>query len=254
MSVPLRVEIDDAIATLTLARPERRNALSRQLLDSIRAALGKVEASGARAAILTGEGSCFSAGADFAELEGTPADASFDDAVVSTVEAIRGSGLAVLAAIEGACVGAALDLALACDARIASAQAFFELPALRVGILYNPSAVQRIRRLLPATALTRLMLLGERIEGQQALAVGIASHIALPGQALACARSLAGGLKLAAPEVLSATKRFLVALDEPGFEKAPWEASRMQLLGSPARRDAVSRAKAKFKGATGQTQ
>jgi enoyl-CoA hydratase/carnithine racemase len=248
MNDPIRVEIADGIATLTLTRPERRNALSRELLGAIRTTLGSVESCGARVVILAGEGSCFSAGADLADLEGTPADASFDDAVASTVAAVRTAGVGVLAAIEGACVGAALDLALACDARVAAAEAFFELPALRLGILYNPRAVERIRRVLPAPTVTRLLLLGERIEGRDALAAGIASHIAPAGQTVALAKALASRLTLVAPQAASAMKRFLAALDEPELEMGPWEAYRMELLGSPERRQALSRAKAKLGG------
>lgn len=245
MSDSLHIELNQGVAILTLARPARRNALSRELLAAIRAALGEVLSRSAHAVVIAGEGVCFSAGADLAEIEGTAADVSFDDAVSETVAAIRRAPVAVLAAIEGACVGAALDVALACDARVASETSFFEIPAVRLGILYNPAAVARMRQILPATTLTRLMLLGERIEGREGLEAGIASHIARSGQTVELAKQIGGRLASAPAQALSSTKQFLVSLYGAETDVRHWQAVRIELLGSPERRQAVDRAKAR---------
>jgi enoyl-CoA hydratase/carnithine racemase len=245
MSGPLRLSIDAGIATLTLDRPACRNALSRELLAALRAGIGQAVAEATRAIIVTGAGGCFSAGADFSELTGSTADAGFDDALADIVTAIRTAPATVIAAIDGPCMGAALDLALACDLRVASAQAAFELPALRLGLLYNPAAIARLQRSLPANTVARLLLLGERITGPEAAAAGLATHVAAGSSSLASALEMARKLLAFPPRAATETKRLLVALAEGASDVTPWQAIRMDILGSPERRVALAWAKAK---------
>jgi|SRR5271166_4166678 len=245
MTSQLRIEIADGIATLTLDHPSRRNALSRELLISLRSALASVVADKLRAVILTGADHCFSAGADILELQGTPEDIGFDDALTEIVAAVRAGPFLAIAAIEGPCVGAALDLACACDARVASPTAFFELPAVRLGLLYNPVAIARIRHMLPAGTVRRLLLLGDRMEGRQALAAGITTHLAEETQTIAVAGEIARRV-VASPRALIETKRFLGALEQGASDLASWQAIRMELLASPERQAAVAAAKSRL--------
>jgi enoyl-CoA hydratase/carnithine racemase len=185
MTAPLLIEKAANVRTLTFNRPAQRNALSRELLESLRTALASAEADKVSAIILAGATDCFSAGADISELDGTPNDLSFDEALGEIVNAIQNGPFLVIAAIEGACVGAAFDLACACDARVASSTAFFELPAVRFGLLYNPTAVARIQRVLPSATVRRLLLMGGRIDASQSIASGIATHLVDRDQAAA---------------------------------------------------------------------
>lgn len=243
MNASLRFENEQGVALLTISRPARRNALSKDLLAQISQVLDQAAKANAHAVVLSSADGFFSAGADLHELEGTRADASFDDAVAATVRSIREAPMPVIAAIEGGCIGAALDVALGCDLRVVAEGAFLELPAIRLGLLYSPAAVARMRQVLPFTTLSRLLLAGERIEGRDAVITGLASHIAADGQALMAAKTLAMSFKTLAPQVVHATKRFLVALTEPAVDMETWQAERLALLASPARREAVARAK-----------
>lgn len=242
MSSPIRLDIKDGIARITFARPQCRNALSRQLLTQVVEALAQARAGGARAVVLAGEGRFFSAGADLKELTGTAQDASFDDEVAAAVDAIRSSALPVLAAIEGGCIGAALDLALACDLRVVACGAFLELPAIRMGLLYNPHALARMAKRVPHATLARLLLAGERITGADALAAGLATHVE-DTDAVARAVDIAGRFRALPAEAVSATKGFLCASATDGLDLEAWERRRMALLDSSERKAAVERAR-----------
>jgi enoyl-CoA hydratase/carnithine racemase len=247
MTSPVRIEIADEIATLTLDRPSRRNALSRVLLKSLHAALADVVARKLPAVILSGAGSCFSAGADISELKGTAEDVGFDDALTEIVAMLRGGTFLAIAAIEGPCVGAAVELACACDARMVSPRAFFELPAVRLGLLYNPAGIAHLRHVLPAATIRRLLLLGDRIDGNQALAAGIATHMSEETQAIVRAGEIARRA-IVCPRALVETKRFLAALEAEPIDLASWQSVRLELLASPERRAAIAAAKSRLHG------
>jgi enoyl-CoA hydratase len=234
------------VATLTFDRPSSRNALSFELLGGLRPALASATAAGVRAVILNGADDCFSSGADISDLKGTAEDATFDELLSEVISGIRTSPLLVIAAIEGACIGAALDLACACDIRIASPTAFFELPAVRLGLLYNPTAIARLQRTLPTATLRRLLLSGERIEGSQALCAGIATHVAERSQALAIAGDIARRTITFSSRALIESKRFLNALDDGVTDLDRWQSIRIELLRSPERQAALTAAKSRL--------
>jgi enoyl-CoA hydratase/carnithine racemase len=232
---------------LRLDRASRRNALSRKLLAALGRALARAAAENLRVVVLTGGDDCFSAGADIAELQGSVADIEFDDALADIVAAIRGGPYFVIAAIEGPCIGAALDLVLACDARVASSRAFFELPALRLGLLYNPTTIVRLSRTLPEATLKRLLMMGERISGREALAAGIVTHTVGEAQTVAAASDIARAVCSFSPRALVETKRLLVALEDGSRELTAWETARRELLGSSERQAALAAAKTELR-------
>lgn len=246
MSSDVVAETSGTVTTVTLNRLRRRHALTRRMIGAIRAVVASAEDAGSRVIILTGADGCFSAGADISELEGTSADLSFDDALEALVADLHRASMLSIAAIEGPCMGAALDLALACEVRVSSATAACELPALRLGLLYNPSSLARVQARLSQAAAARLLLLCERIEGPDTLAAGIATHVCEAGQALATAVSIAQGWAAASKRAATATKHLLGALERGAFDLAAWNAIRMQLLDSPERHVAVSAAKARM--------
>lgn len=246
MSGDIVVETSETVTTVTFNRLRRRHALTRSMIVAIGAAVETAERAGSRAIILTGAGGCFSAGADITELEGTSADLSFDDTLETLVADMHRSPMLSIAAIEGPCMGAALDLALACDVRVSSTTAACELPALRLGFLYNPASLARVRGRLSQAAAARLLLLCERIEGHDTLAAGIATHVCDDGQALVSAKSVAQRWGAASYRAASATKHLLLALERGALDLAAWNAVRMELLSSPERRAAVSAAKARM--------
>jgi enoyl-CoA hydratase/carnithine racemase len=228
---------------ITLDRPEHRNALSRTLLGQLCEELARAQADATGALVLRGAQGCFCAGADLDELSGTAADVAVDDAIEAAVRAVRETPVPVVAAIEGACIGAGLDLALACDLRVAGASAFFELPATRLGLLYSPSAVARMHAVLGACVLDRLLLVGERLDAEAALGAGLVSHRAAAGDARRVAADLALRACGNVAPAVAASKALLRALDDGDFDPQTWAARRAQILDSPERGEALARAR-----------
>lgn len=238
MSSHITLGQEGDVAVVTLSVPRRRNALSFSLLGDLRESVLRAEREGKRAIVLTGSGGVFSAGADLTEREGTAADVAIDDAVTATAETLLDLRIPVLAAVEGPCVGAAVDLALACDVIVASESAWFAVPAVKLGLLYNPGAVRRWHRRLQGSTLRRLLLFNEKIDAESALAAGFVDRVVACGGAVAeCARLAASAVPGTA---LSATRAMLRSLDDGTFAEADWQGVRRDLLSSDERRAALA--------------
>lgn len=236
------------VRVLTLGRPAKRNALSLGLIGAIRAALGAAEAEGIRAVVLIGEGKGFSAGADFADLQGDASDLDYDAAMSGLTGLLEDSPMVSFAAIHGACIGAGLDLALACDFRLASPDAVFALPAVQMGILYNPTRLARVLPMLSHGAAMRLLLLADRLDATQAQAAGIVTHLLPEGEAPETgAVALAVRAASLPPQAQAAAKAFVDAFHGTDFKQVEWQARRMELLASDERREALRRARGESK-------
>ena len=236
--------VDGSIWQVGINRPERANALRRETIRQIGAVLNRAEAStsgaagdadtGAIGVLLTGGPGRFSAGADLSELNGTTDDLGFDDELERLCRRLTLSPLPVVAAVEGACYGAAVDLAWACDAVVVSDEARLALPSTRLGILYNPSSTARLHARLGSPTVRRLMVLQQELAGRD-LPPGAATVVRV-GTTVDTARSLLGA-HAADPEATAATKALLASLDGgEGFDPAEWQPQRNALLASPARR------------------
>jgi enoyl-CoA hydratase/carnithine racemase len=234
----IAVERHGDVALLLLDRPTRGNALSLELLGQLTGLLGS-PGDGVRAAVIAGRGSRFSTGADLNDLTGTASDVRFDDATAALASAIAGAPYPVIAAIEGRCMGAAVDLALSCDVVVAARDATLAVPAARLGILYAPDAVARLQRRYGSGGLRRLLLLGDEVSAEDALALGLVQALAAPGGAIAHALALAERATEGIAGAVTATKRLLAALEAgtPGPEA--FVETRMELLASPERRRAL---------------
>lgn len=229
---------------LIMARQAKRNALSRDMIAQLRSALQSAEAEGARSLIIAGDGLAFSAGADLEDLTGAGADESFDDAMWSLTDALRRSPVVSFAAIHGACIGAGLDLAAACDFRVAANHSFFALPAVKMGILYNPRRLSQIAPMLSHAALMRILLLADSLTRDEALAAGFVTHAA---HDQADARDIALSLAVASARLpkraQAAAKDLVQSVVQQGFDHENWQARRRELLNSEERRDALRRAR-----------
>lgn len=243
----LRIETPaQGIRLLVLCRGARRNALSRRLIGALHDGVAAARTEGARAIVIAAEGPVFSAGADFADLDGSAADLAFDADMSVLTTSLRHEGLVSFAAISGACIGAGLDLALACDFRIAAPDAVFALPAVRMGILYNPKRLEQILPLMSHAAARRLLLLAERLDCAEARAGGIVTHaVEQPGPDAVRLRALElAAAAVALPsQAQEAAKAFLTSSGGPGFDAADWEPRRRQLLDSDQRREALQQAR-----------
>ena len=242
MTELIRVAHQEGVVSIFLNRPERRNALSLELLSTLSNALAREIRDDTSALIISGVDGSFSAGADLADLTGTLEDLGMDDAIEDVTGKIRDLPVPVIAAIDGPCLGGAFDLALSCDFRIASKDAFFQVPATRLGLLYNPRSFVRMRQLLGRDVVFRVMVLGERLDANAACRAGIVFRVvegASYNAAMEIAQASLGNIR----STVAATKRLLNAIDGIDYDPMEWEQQRLALLSSPERRAAVAREK-----------
>lgn len=181
MADALLVERRDQAAWVTINRPEARNALTRQLCGEL-AAIAKelAEDTAVRAVVLTGAGDrAFCAGVDLKERKGVTAEqtAPYLEAIRGAVNAWARMPKATLAAVNGFAFGGGMELALACDFRIAAENAQFALTEVRLGILPGAGGTQRLSRVAGVAVAKEMILLGRRIDAERALAKGIVMSV-----------------------------------------------------------------------------
>ena len=236
----------DGVLEVTFENAHRRNALSRSLLSALGRAIDDARAGDIRAVVLAGAGDAFSAGADLADLNGSIDDRAVDDAIQDAVASIRDCAVPVIAAVEGPCIGGALEVALSCDAIVAAEGARFALPATHLGLLYDPRAVTRLRLRLSPAALRWLLLLGEPIDASTAAVMGLVARVVPEGTAWAEARALAARVTTRSPSAVAATRKLLDELERGSARLDEWERVRLAVLDSNERRERVERAKARL--------
>jgi enoyl-CoA hydratase len=171
---------------LCLARSRKANALTGAMLKDLSAAVAG--AASARVLILTGEGTVFSAGADLDEMK-AGLGTSPEWETLST--AIAGFPGLTIAALNGTLAGGAMGMALACDLRIAVPEARFFYPVMRLGYLPQPSDPGRLAALIGPSRARMILLAGQRIGAEEALAWGLIDRIVAPETLMDSARALA---------------------------------------------------------------
>lgn len=168
-------------AILTLNRENALNALNSQVLSEIREAIRDlIQDSRMRGVIITGKGEkAFCAGADITEMKGLSFDAAEEFARKGhkTMNMIAGSDLISIAAINGYALGGGLELALACDIRIASKNAKFGLPETGLGLIPGFGGTQRLPRIVGRGLALEIILTGEHIDTERALRIGLVNHV-----------------------------------------------------------------------------
>ena len=202
------------VVRVILTRPEVKNALSRALNLELARLAGELGADPAvRAVLLTGAGDAFSAGADLKERRGVPAAESgpFIDAIAGAINGWADMPRATIALINGAAFGGGLELALACDFRLAADSAVMGLSEVRLGIMPGAGGTQRLARLLGTARAKELVLTGRRIDAARALAIGLVSRVVPTGDLDRAGQELADELAACAPLSVAMAKR---AIDE----------------------------------------
>jgi enoyl-CoA hydratase len=202
----LLVEDHNAIRTLTINRPDKLNALDRQTLEELDAAMIAAEADeSVRVVILRGAGEkAFVAGADIAELAAlNPVQArDFSRLGQRVMRRIETCGKPVIAMIQGYALGGGMELAMSCHLRIASERARFGQPEVQLGVIPGFGGTQRLLRLAGRAAALELCLTGAQIDAARALALNIVSRV-LPGETLEKeTMALAQQLAALAPQAL----------------------------------------------------
>lgn len=209
----LRVELRDRIAVLTLDSPERLNAIGSETVDRLTLALNELrDNDDVRALVVAGAGRAFSAGADIGEIESFTAPRQFHSFVQRLTDAytlLEDFPKPSVAAVHGFAFGGGLELALACDLRVAERGARLGLPEMKLGVLPGAGGTQRLPRLIPPAIAKQMILTGEPIDAERAHALGLVNELAEPGEALAVAEALATALAAGAPLALAAGKRLI---------------------------------------------
>ena len=167
------------IATLTLNRPQVRNAISREMIGELRQVLKEIETRGnLRALIVTGAGDkAFAAGADIAELRERGVDAAMQRINSSLFREIEEQRVPAIAAVNGYALGGGCELAMACDLRIAAEEAKFGQPEVGLGIMAGAGAVQRLPRLVGFGKAKELLFTGRIIDAQEAHSIGLVNRV-----------------------------------------------------------------------------
>lgn len=212
------VHLDDAVAVVTLARPERRNALDAATLGELHGAVTEVAAAGARAVVLTGAGDQFCAGADLTELE----DVRFTEALRSMLDDLAALPVPTIAAISGACMGLGVQLAVACDLRLATADARFAVPVAKLGLMVDHWTVQRVSMLAGHSTARWMLLTARPVDAARAHQVGFVNQMVDTGEGgpsasvSAAATTLAREVATLAPLSLAGSKHGLDLVQPDG--------------------------------------
>ena len=210
----LQLDISDRIATVTINRPDKLNALNDQMMGEIATAFADVGTNAAVGAIiLTGAGRAFVAGADIANIATQSAETLETLSALGqrTFRAIERSSKPVIAAVNGFALGGGCELALACHLRVASEHAKFGLPEVKLGLIPGYGGTQRLPRLIGRGRALQLILTGDTIDAAEALRLGMVNAVVEHSTLLDTARAIAQTILKNGPVALA---RALQSVDD----------------------------------------
>lgn len=226
-----RLELaDTGVAHLQLARPERLNTMTPAFFPALREVVESLNAEGrTRVLVISSTGKHFSAGmaldvfaSDLSLLDTGNARRrlAFQDSLrqlMRCFDALESARFPVIAAVQGGCIGGALDLAAACDLRVCSADAFFTVQEIQIGMAADLGVLQRLPKIVPPGVARQMAYTGERVGAERALAVGLVNAV-LPDAAatLDHALTLAAEIAAKSPLAIAGSKLALnYAIDHP---------------------------------------
>ncbi len=217
----------DGVVRLTISNPAKRNALDHPILDAISATLGELSGVGgvggvggsqshARCVLVTGAHGMFSAGYDIGEIPDDEFEERAERLVAhpftQAIDALEAFPHPTLAALPGHTIGGGLELALACDLRVAQAGIKLGMPPAKLGLVYSHTGLRRFIDAIGAARTRELFLLGSYIDAPTALAWGLVNRVAGAEELDAVALDLAGELAGNAPLSQTGNKRVIAAL------------------------------------------
>lgn len=200
----------ERVALLTLNRPDKRNALTIALCEQLRDAAQAALIAGARAMVLTGEGSSFCSGADLDSVY----TAEFREALYEMLHTVVDAPVTVIAAVNGPAIGAGTQLAIAADLRVAAPGAVFAVPTARIGLAVDPWTIRRLALLAGNGVARRMLLACEQLTASDAVADGLADRAGTLTDAL----DWAAGLTELAPLTVAYSKQVLNQVFEPELD------------------------------------
>ncbi|MDO0974948.1 enoyl-CoA hydratase [Mycolicibacterium frederiksbergense] len=206
---------DGNVVTLEMQRPERRNALNAALVDGLREEIEKAVVSDARAIVLTGQGSVFSAGADLSDAQGVAQE--LPDKITALNLAIDASPVPVVAALNGPAIGAGVILSMICDLRVGAPGTYFQFPIAKYGLALDNWSIRRLVSLVGHGRARAMLIAAERLDLDTAAQTGMVNRIGDLADAQAWAAEIAGY----APLSVAHSKR---VLNDDGAYEEPWPA------------------------------
>jgi 2-(1,2-epoxy-1,2-dihydrophenyl)acetyl-CoA isomerase len=235
---PLEVRRDGGVAWLTLNRPQVLNALDTQLKEALLAALrDAADDHDVRAVALTGAGRAFCVGQDLRELEGAYRDGTAADDIAGSLERhyapvarlLAGMPKPTVALVNGVAAGAGASLAFACDLRLASSAARFLLAFAGIGLVPDASSTWSLPRLVGLGKALQVALLGDWIDADEALRIGLVSRV-FPAEAFAAETAeVLAGLAEGPTRALGQTKALLRANVDASLDEALAAEARVQV-------------------------
>ncbi len=223
-------QVAPGVAHLQLCRPERLNAMSPPFFPALRDALLRLGAEGrTRALVISSSGKHFSAGmaldvfaGDLSLLDTSTARSrlAFQDGLrqlMRCFDVIEQARFPVIAAVQGGCIGGALDLAAACDLRVCSADAFFTVQEIHIGMAADLGVLQRLPKIVPPAVAREMAYTGDRVGAERALAVGLVNAVLPDAVAtIAHALTLAAAIAAKSPLAIAGSKMAInYAVDHP---------------------------------------
>ncbi|HUZ40384.1 MAG TPA: enoyl-CoA hydratase/isomerase family protein [Acidimicrobiales bacterium] len=218
MSESVLFEVEGHVGTITLNRPERRNALSFEMRERLAQGLEDFAANAeVRIVVLEGAPPSFCAGVDLSEASPTP-DHVVADAPVSVSAPFAAFSKPLFASVNGTAAGGGLEIALACDFIVASTSAKFMLPEVRIGSIPGAGGTQRLVRAIPSAVAARMLYTGDALSAESALNYGLVTELVEPDKLHDRALELAHQIASNAPLSLAAIKECLRAATNSALE------------------------------------
>ena len=220
MSEALLYQQEGHVVTLTLNKHETRNAISEdEMVDAIVAACSRINADNSvRVAIITGAGSAFSSGGNVKDMRdktgmfggtGTEIRDGYRNGIQRIPLAIQQLEVPIIAAVNGAAIGAGCDLTMMCDMRIASEKAIFAESFVKVGLIPGDGGAWFLPRVVGISRANEMAYTGEPVNAETALAWGMVSRVVAPDELLNAANELAARIAVNPPSALRMTKKLL---------------------------------------------
>jgi len=228
MEKPLRIEKDGHVATVTLARPEKRNAMSQAMFAAFTETFGELDGDAdIRAIILKAEGKSFTAGIDLGEAAGLLQQSTTDARerlkktlmeLQDSLTAIERCSKPVIAAAHGHCIGGGVDLLCACDIRIAARSALFSIRETRMAMIADLGTLQRLPTIIGQGWLRELAFTGRDFTADEALRMGFVTRVTEDRESLeAEARSLADEIAANSPLAVQGAKETILYSRDHGI-------------------------------------
>ena len=246
----VNVDTAEGVAVITLNDPDRRNALNLPMVDEIVEAMDRIEADAdIGAVVITGAPPAFCAGADLSHLGGSQRDGL--RSVYEGFMRIARSTLPTIAAVNGAAVGAGMNLALAADVRLAARRARFDTRFLQLGLHPGGGHTWMFRRIAGPQAVAATVLFGEVLDGAEAERIGLVWRCVDDDALLPTARELAGRAAAAPRELVIRTKATIAAMATIDDHEAALERElepQLWSVSQPEFRERLAAMQARIKG------